>query len=361
VTDTPTWLDPLQSRIEEALSRDAWAASCAGYERDGRVEFDTRTNGNVLATVRFQAPGETAVRQWSCSLGVALILAAGGARIEQIWGPNNRAIAWVAVAVINTSWRLPPVAVRLQPINRDRGWAAICTDCRGVSVLPLSRVKMSMLGGRPLGEALSQAVARTTIPGLAKRIRLERDQLGSDFPATAASAAAEVFNTPAAMAGSDGGLATLEWEVLCRDLSRADWATVASSPSGGSSSSKSRRRARINAALDRQAQGDAFGAGIHSPRSPIRIVSLDKPVGSSDESASLGELLPAEPDLSSGLEIADLLASANLTDGERDVFDLLLQDLTQREIAKHLRIAPGTVAALSSRAKQKLRRARFET
>ena len=361
VTDTPPWLDPLQSRIEEALSRDAWAASCAGYERDGQVKFNTRTNGNVLATIRFQAPGETAVRQGRCSLGVALILAAGGARIERISGPDD-AIGWEATAVINMSWRLPAVPVRLRPIDRGRGWAVVCHDFRGTSALPLSRVKMSMLGGRPLGEARSQAVARTTIPGLAERIRLERDQLGSDFPGTAASAAAEVFNTPAAMAGSDGGLATLEWEVLCRDLSGADWTTVASSPSGSSSSSKSRRRARLNAALERQAQGDAFGAGIHSPRSTMRIVSLDKPVGSSDESpSSLGELLPGEFDVSSSLEVADLLAAANLTDRERDVFDLVLQELTQQEIAKRLRIAPGTVAALSRRAKQKLTRARLET
>jgi RNA polymerase sigma factor (sigma-70 family) len=94
----------------------------------------------------------------------------------------------------------------------------------------------------------------------------------------------------------------------------------------------------------------------------MRIVSLDKPVGSSDESpSSLGELLPGEFDVSSSLEVADLLAAANLTDRERDVFDLVLQELTQQEIAKRLRIAPGTVAALSRRAKQKLTRARLET
>jgi hypothetical protein len=361
VTDTPPWLDPLQSRMEEALSRDAWAASCAGYERDGRVVFETATDRDVLATIRLQAPGETAVRQRRWSLGVALILAAGGARIERISRPDNDAIGWEATAVINMSRRLPAIPVRLRPIDRDRWWAAVCHDSRGVSASALSRVRMSAIGGRPLGEALSEAVARTTIPGLRARIDAERRELGVDFPVTVAAAAADVFDSPAAMAGADDGLATLEWQLMSRGLAEADWTMVASSPEFGASSRTPGRRARLNAALEKQAQEDAFGKGVRSPRSIWNIVSLDAPVGTSDESPSLGELLPAELDLSSGLEIADLLAAANLTGREREIVDLLLQDLTQREIAKRLHIAPGTVAALSSLAKQKLKRARSET
>ena len=360
MTDTPGWVDPLQSRIEEALSRGAWAASCAGYERDGRLEFVTKTNGDVLATIRFQAPGETAVRKWRCSLGVALILAAGGARIERICGPDE-AIGWEATAVINMSWRMPPVPVRLRPIDRDRGWAAICTAFRGVAALPLSRIQMSLLGGRRLGEALSEAVARTKIPGLRARIDAERRGLGDDFPVTVAAAAADVFDGPAAMAGADDGLATLEWQVMSRGLAESEWTIVASTPDADSLARTPRRRARLNAAVEKQAQEDAFGTGVHSPRSTWNIVSLDAPVGTSDESASLSDLLPGELDVSSGLEIDDLLAAASLTDREKEVLELQIDGLKQVEIADRLGIAPGTVAALSGRAKQKLKRARSDT
>jgi hypothetical protein len=358
VTDTPPWLVPLQSRIYEALSRGAWAASCAFYERDGRGEFVTRTNVDVLATIRFEAPGETAVREWRCSLGVALILAAGGAHIERISCPDNDAIGWVATAVVNMSWTLPamPVRLPLRPIDRGRGWAAECHDFRGTSALPLSRIPMSALGGRPFGEALSEAVARTTIPGLSTRIHRERRVLGDDFPVTVAAAAADVFDSPTAMAGADVGLATLEWQVMSRGLAEADWTTVASSPAGGTPSRTLRRRARLNAAVEKQAQEDAFGMGVRSPRSIWNIVSLDAPVGTSDESPSLGELLPGGLDLGPGLEMDDLLAAANLTDREREVFELQFTDgLKQVEIAERLGIAPGTVASLSARAAKKVR------
>ncbi|MFI5258886.1 MAG: sigma factor-like helix-turn-helix DNA-binding protein [Candidatus Limnocylindrales bacterium] len=356
MTDLPPWLVPLQRRIDEALSRGAWAASCACYERDGRAEFDTRTNGNVLATIRFQAPGETAVRQWRSSLGAALILAAGGARIETISCPDNEAIGWVATAVINMSWRLPAVPVRLRPIDRGRGWAAFCSDLRGVSALPLSRVRISAIGGRPMGEALSESFARTTIPRLRARMDAERRALGDDFPVTVAAAAAEVFNSPEGMAGTDDGLATLEWQVSSRGLAENDWGIVASSRAPASTIPSPDRWGRLDAAVQKQAQEDVFGTGVHSPRSIRSVVSLDKPVGTSDESPLLGELLPAELDLGPGLEIDDLLAAANLTDREREVFELQrLDGLKQAEIAERLGIAPGTVANLSAKAAKKVR------
>lgn len=358
VTDLPPWLAPLQSRIDEALSHGAWAASCAAYERDGRGEFVTRTNEDVLATIRFQAPGETAVREWRCSLGLALMLAAGGARIERISCPDDHAIGWVATAAVNMSRPLPavPVWLPLRPIDRGRGWAAVCYDFRGTSALPLSRVPMSATGGRPFGEALSEAVARTKIPGLSGRMDAERRELGEDFPVTAATAAAEVFNTPAAMAGADAGLAMLQWQVSSRGLAETDWTSVASSPAVGGSSRAPGRRARIHAEVQKHAQEDAFGSGIHSPRSIRNVVSLNAPAGTSDESASLGELLPAELDVGSGIEIADLLASADLTDREREVFELqFIGGLKQAEIAKRLGIRPGTVANLSGKATKKVR------
>ena len=56
------------------------------------------------------------------------------------------------------------------------------------------------------------------------------------------------------------------------------------------------------------------------------------------------------------LEIADLLATTDLTRREREVFDLqFVEGLRQAEIAERLGIAPGTVASLSSRARKKVR------
>jgi RNA polymerase sigma factor (sigma-70 family) len=75
----------------------------------------------------------------------------------------------------------------------------------------------------------------------------------------------------------------------------------------------------------------------------------------------LSDLLPGELDVSSGLEIDDLLAAASLTDREKEVLELQIDGLKQVEIADRLGIAPGTVAALSGRAKQKLKRARSDT
>jgi RNA polymerase sigma factor (sigma-70 family) len=70
----------------------------------------------------------------------------------------------------------------------------------------------------------------------------------------------------------------------------------------------------------------------------------------------LGELLAAELDVGSGIEIADLLASADLTDREREVFELqFIGGLKQAEIAKRLGIRPGTVANLSGKATKKVR------
>ena len=53
----------------------------------------------------------------------------------------------------------------------------------------------------------------------------------------------------------------------------------------------------------------------------------------------------------------DLLAEACLTEREREVFELQFVDgLKQAAIAKRLGIAPGTVASLSSRAVEKVRK-----
>lgn len=358
VASLPPWLVPLQRRIDEALSRGAWAASCAVYEHDGQLEFVTRTNRDVLATIRFRAPGETAVREWRCSLGGALVLVAGGAEIERISSPDTEAISWVAAALLNTAWKLPAIPVRLEPMARDQWWLAVCQDHRGTSALPLSRVPISAIGGRPLGEALPKLFARTSISGLRARIDAERRVLGDDWAVTVAAAAAEVFNSPEALTGADRGLAMLEWEVSSRGLAETDWTVAASSPPPDSTAPPTDRRARLDAAVQKQAQEDAFGTGLQSPRSGREIVSLDQPVGPSQESPSLAERLPVELGLGRGLEIDDLLAAANLTDRERAVLALLRCGLTQAEIGARLGITTSTAGVHSRNIKKKLRGAR---
>jgi predicted DNA-binding protein (UPF0251 family) len=362
VADLPPWLVPLQRRIDEALSHGAWAASCSGYERDRRVEFDTLTNGDVLATIGFYAPGGTSLRQWRCSLGVALLLAAGGARIETISSPDNDAIGWAASAFLNTAWNLPAIPVRLRPIARDRWWLAVCQDYRGTSALPLSQVPILALGGRLMGEALSGMFARTPIPGERGRLDAQVRALGDDFAVSVAAATAEILNSPEAMTGADHGLATLEWQVLSRGAAETEWAVVASSPVPESTPVRTDRGARLDGAVQKQAQEDAFGTGLLSPRSARDIVSLDQPVGPAEDPSPLGKLLPAKLDLGPGIEIDDLLAAANLTTREREVFELqFFGGLKQVEIAERLGVAPGTVFSLSSRAAKKVRKTLTET
>jgi len=337
------------------LSRHAWAASCAFYEHDGEGEFVTRTDREVLATMRFRAPGDTDAREWRCSFGMVLILAAGGATIESISAPDNDAIGWVGTAVINTSCRLPAAPIRLNPLVPDTWWMVVCSDFRGASALPLSQVPISAIGGRPMGKALSESFAKTRIDGFRTRIESERRKLGDDFPVTVATAAAEVLNSPEGMAGTAGGLASLEWQVFRRDRGENDWISVAISPAPVSTPGVDRGD-RLDAAVHKQAQEDAFGSGIHSPRSTRKIESLDAPVGTSDQPTTLAELLPSKVDLGPGIEMDDLLAPANLTDREREVFELQFIDgRRQVEIAERLGIAPGTVASLSARAAKKVR------
>ena len=94
-----------------------------------------------------------------------------------------------------------------------------------------------------------------------------------------------------------------------------------------------------------------------SPRSKWGTTSLDRPVDQSEAGATVGSRLIGDHDLSVGLELDDLLAATDLTDRERQVFELqFVNALKQAEIAERLGIKPGTVAALSSRAAKKVRK-----
>ena len=357
MSDSLASLDPPDREVARAIEGGAWAASCSVYERDGGIAPTASTDADVMATVTFVAPSETFEREWQCSLGAVLALAAGGARINRVTSPDSDALTWTAVAIFDTRWVLPPIPVRLRPVVPGQLWLVVCYDRRGLSMLPYSDIRMSVLDYRRLGDAVTNALTRTSIPGLRSRIELERRELRDDLPGSIASAATEILSSSEAEAGADGGLATLEWEIRRLDLPANDWSVVASSPMGSSVGAPTSRRSRLNAEVQRQMQEDAFGTGVSSPRSRWRSTSLDWPVDRSESAPLVESRLIGDPDVRASLELDDLLADADLTARELRVFELQFVDgLKQVEIAERLGIAPGTVAVLSSRAAKKVRK-----
>jgi RNA polymerase sigma factor (sigma-70 family) len=346
--------------VVRALQNGAYAASCSVYEREGRVELTTRTDRDAFAIVEYVAPGETNGQGSRCSLGAALALAAGGAQITSISSPDSDALVWTAVAMLDARWKLPHVPVMLRPIVPGQVWRVVCRDYRGLSAMFYS--KLSTPRGRPLGEALSSAMTRTRIDGAAARMRAARPPR-EDLPTFVAGAAAEVFRSPDATSGSDGGLALIEWAIARRDLTAVDaWNTVAESVVASDRPAKNRRRDRLFDKVLRVIEIDAFGSRADARRSGT-IIPLDPSAEESeDDDPTLADPLVWDPDIApsvlAGLEINDLLAAARLSNREREVFELLRADLTQLEIAERLGVARGTVAAWSSRLKKKLRQAR---
>ena len=360
MTDPLAALDLPGREVMRAIKNGATAASCSVYEQDGGIRIATRMDEDAVATLEFTAPRETDVRTYDpCSLDTALVFAAAGAHIRCISSPDPDARTWTAAAILDPE-RHKPLPAELRPTVPGQIWLLVCHDDRGLSAAPYSRLLSP--SGRPLGDLLSSAIARTRIDGAAERMRKAHPQ-PEDFPTFAAAAVAEVFNTPEAISGADGGPALVKWVIARHDLTAAGaWNTVANSVVPPDRRAPNHRRASIFAELLKAAEIDAFGEGVNSPRSIRTLVSLDAPIGEpGDGDLALAETLVGAGDIApgvlAGLEIDDLLAAAALSDREREVFELLRADLTQREIAERLGIAPGTVAALSSRLKKKLRQA----
>jgi DNA-binding NarL/FixJ family response regulator len=99
-------------------------------------------------------------------------------------------------------------------------------------------------------------------------------------------------------------------------------------------------------------------------RAKQEVLSLDAFGEADDAEGALLKLL-ADPDdvlrhAQRWLELADQVAAAGLTDRERDVFALMVVDLSAAEIAHRLGIRPGTAGVLVARVKAKLRRGDFE-
>ena len=344
-------LDPPHREVARALLSGADAAACSLEERAGQLGYTTRTGDDATATIKFRLGGDSLPRVRCLPLAWVARVAAEGAAIEEVSAPNPDFLTWTASAWVTVE--APPPASPALPAEPGGywRWLVVAQDDRGLGAAPLS--KIGMPDGRRLGQALTRALAKSQIKGARARMEAAQKELDDDFSAIAASGAGIHLNDVAAMSGADGGAPTLGWQVLRRPLTGGEWTLVAGAPSPYGTA-PSRRRGHLFEAILREAEADAFGTGIDSPRGTRNITSLDQPIGEAD--ATLGELLAGAPDVASGLEIDDLLAAARLTRREREVFDLQFVDgLTQAAIAERLGIAPGTVAVLSSRAAKKVR------
>lgn len=362
MSDPSSWFDPHHRRIVEALSAGAVAASCSLYERDGELAFDTCTNNETFAIVRFLVPGETTIRRSRCSLSAIPLLAACGVEIRSVSSPDMQALCWTGAAVLDTRWKLPPPPEWVRRPPELGIWLVTCDDYQGLSALPLSGVKVQ---GRRFGDAVARVAAKTAIPNARARMDRARralqgpgDHPSDDLRALVAEALADIFHSEAAAIGADGGLAMLQWEIARRDTTGEEWQTVAGSlPTERRPTTVPARRHRLFDEVLRITEAEVFGTGIHSPRSTREIVSLDQSVGESEDAPSLGARLAYELDLGSGLELDDLIQAADLTKREREVFELRRADLTQAEIAMQLGITTSTAGVHSRNVKKKLRRA----
>lgn len=351
-------LEPPERVVAQAILSGANAASCALLEQDGTLGYITWTGEDAKATVKFRLPGDSQNRVRCLPLAWVAKMAAEGAIIEEVSAPEPDGLTWTAAAWAITE--TPPAGLVLPPyLQGPSRWLVGAQDDRGLAAGPLSKIPMP--DGRLLGTALTTFLATTKIEGAAGRMKAARRELGDNFSAIIASGAGELLHDVTSVAGADGGPAMIEWQVLRRALSGGAWQRVAGAPATRGTPG-SHRRSRLFDAILKAAEADAFGTGIDSPRGIRETVSLDQPIGDPAQGATIGERLSGSPGVASGIEIDDLLSSAGLTNREREVFERQFVDgLRQVEIAELLGIAPGTVGVLSSRAKDKVRRARAST
>ncbi len=303
------------------------SASCAVYERSGgEIEFVKKTGGDALASVEFVAPGEERPQIVTCPLAEVLALAAGGAQIHSVSRPDADALAWSGMARLDTQQQRTAFVVGRRPTASARQWMLGCDDWRGLAAMIYSKIAIPPAEGGTFGRFLLGLVAQTSVPGLRARLARARRVLGDDFSAAAAAGSFGALNAAAAQDGGDGGQPTLDWVIRSRALDSTDWHEVAGSVVGGFGLATNKRKGRVMAEIQKQAEEDAFGTGIDSPRGIREIVSLEQPIGDSDDGSTLMDQIAGALDVASGLEIADLLATTDLTRREREVFDLQFVD-----------------------------------
>lgn len=273
-------LGPPWQAVVAALSAGAVAATCSTFETEGRIELLTRTNSDATARLRLRMPGQDTQQERTLSLVTALALAAGGAALEGVWAPDDRALTWTGLARFSTDWTLPPGPAGLQPMLPEQAWALACFDFRGLAGMSHSRLRTP--GGSSFGQRIVATASRTRIDGPRGRVReavralaAASPESDSNLAAFVGSAAAEVFAGEAGRTGADGGVALLQWQLLTRPAPDAEWQVVAGSPAGEQPAAFTRRRGAIFNTLLATLEEDAFGSGIHSPRGMRDLVPLE--------------------------------------------------------------------------------------
>lgn len=272
-------------------------------------------------------------------------IVAAGFTIEDVAAPGE---CWCWEAVSYQLGFGPGPAGILVP----KVYFAAVRDGRGLAAMVLSEHPVPD-GGATLGERLTRALQNTYIPGAAGRVRITREQLSDeDARGAVAFAAHAYFQSNEAL--TDGGVPPVEFVVVEADPStrvarvlakQGDW------DSAGLNGSK--RRSQLFEEVLRELEADAFGGRGNAER-------IFEPLPDPDYSA-FGASRDFSDEVVARLDVADLVARADLTPREYEVFELMGADKTQAEIAATLGIAVGTVKPLRARVRHKLEAAAVET
>ncbi len=318
----------ITSALEAGYRAAAWGVRTAGDGRGGNARTWMGEGSVEARVVLSEGAGPGVVPLASVSDRVL-----GGDGVSDIQRPDPSLLFWEGVAIV-------PVL--------DSGCVVVihARDYRGLgsAILGSSRVA----GGEEFGAVMARRLLSSSIAGQAGRARKAAERMGEevsrpgdDLRAVVAGAVTEYLGT---RASGDGGPAVSEWSVIAFSSEAGAHVLAGSAPGGDGS-----RRGRLNDAVVRALEVDAFGSGVHSPRSAREVVPLDPERDRGEDFAAAVE---------DRLWRDDLFARADLSERERDAFDLRhVEGLTERETADRMGCRPGTVKSLTNRARQKLKKA----
>jgi len=194
----------------------------------------------------------------------------------------------------------------------------------------------------PFGDRLVRDIQQTTIGGAKARLEAAKRRSGAPEHDLVASARAELLN-------SDDWPPLLEWMVAEKAAEGNMRCVLASSPRLWTGNPPARWRARQFDALLRAYEEDAGMERRQSHGEPVTFEPLDQAGEHADPSAGTDALIEK-------LYLADLVARANLTDRQREIWNLHFRDeRTDPEIASQLGIAISTVTNTRSQVLEKLR------
>jgi DNA-binding CsgD family transcriptional regulator len=261
-------------------------------------------------------------------------LPAEGVAIEDV-APPFECLLWEAVA-LEKRFDVGPNGEELSKMYL----ATARDNTRGLSRLIYSTVPA--LGGGTRGERLTREMQATRIPGAAGRMRAAERRLSREErrQLTAAAVCEHLRGTGA---WEDGGVAPVQlavFELTIRDRQIKLLAEIGLTDPA----TPSKRRSRLFEAVLGEFEREAFGGRPHPDRSFLPL----------DEEHHKGAVEFTD-EVDTRLELADLIARADLSPRESEVLELRRAGLEEKEIGAKLGIKPGTVKALLSRAGEKLR------